>query len=168
MTFAKEQSRFIDILQIKYLLFSSHILLRHSAIFTSNTLDCPHSCSSSCSCCCCCCCCCSPHYNYYNYNYKYNEKTKTVLQPQTKPQSPRHTLHILTPVCPVTSTLHLIHSQHRPVTVTCLVPLTHNIVSSLYPTTTVMCADCLTQCELDSARGMACRHIEWTSVKQTG
>ena len=163
MTFAKEQSRFIDILRIKYLLFSSHILLRHSAIFTSNTLDCPHSSSCSCSCCC------SPHYNYYNYNYKYNEKTKTVLQPQTKPQSPRHTLHILTPVCPVTSTLHLIHSQHRPVTVTCLVPLTHNIVSSLYPTTTVMCADCcLTQCELDSARGMACRHIEWTSVKQTG
>ena len=107
MTFAKEQSRFIDILQIKYLLFSSHILLRHSAIFTSNTLDCPHSSSCSCSCCC------SPHYNYYNYNYKYNEKTKTVLQPQTKPQSPRHTLHILTP-SPVTSTLHLIHSFTTP------------------------------------------------------
>ena len=63
------------------------------------------------------------------------------------------------------------HSQHRPVTVTCLVPLTHNIVSSLYPTTTVvMCADCcLPQCELDSVPlGMACRHNEWTSVKQTG
>ena len=113
MTFAKEQSRFIDILQIKYLLFSSHILLRHSAIFTSNTLDCPHSSSCSCSCCCCCCCCCSPHYNYYNYNYKYNEKTKTVLQPQTKPQSPRHTLHILTP-SPVTSTLHFIHAFTTP------------------------------------------------------
>ena len=109
MTFAKEQSRFIDILQIKYLLFSSHILLRHSAIFTSNTLDCPHSSSCSCSCSCCC----SPHYNYYNYNYKYNEKTKTVLQPQTKPQSPRHTLHILTP-SPVTSTLHFIHAFTTP------------------------------------------------------
>ena len=169
MTFVKEQSRFIDILQIKYLLFSSHILLRHSAIFTSNTLDCPHSCS--CCCCCCCCCCYSPHYHLYNYNYKYNENTKTLLQPQTKPQSPRHSLHILTPVSPVTCTLHFIHSQHRPVTVTCLVPLTHNIVSSLYPTTTVvMCADCcLPQCELDSVPlGMACRHNEWTSVKQTG
>ena len=70
LTFAKEQSRFIDILQIKYLLFSSQILLRHYAIFTSNTLDCPHSCSCSC------CCCCSPHYNYYNYNYNTTEKRK--------------------------------------------------------------------------------------------